>query len=527
MVWSIGVDKLVNTVVDCDTLLLSVHHVYIFQAPVLSINIAQKSAQTVVAQRPQVFNLNGQMLNPAFFTECYYTLPSPVILTIAPKQATVVNLWKAEKQSINAAVSSPNVVISSYIRASVQNLTVGEVNPSVVYDQILTVSRQLITTEQKPDTHVVSKSLAFAILTTTLHDATVSFPETVSIIGPDEDFETIQAWYNHFNVSTMSGHHLGYIRAKGMSVYAGATFSEPAFTQDSTHYFDLRAYPGEEFRGTYNDYSPTYPIVEQLIFTNQKYFIVRGISFEITTSASSPGESIVGLDITGQNIIVENCGIDLYSTGVDVSAVGIRCIPNANNTTVSTIRNCVFRSIIAQDSVGNEGSLACAIIAGSANTGTTLNVYNCLINNVDCTVLNVGRANAIGISGANLINRIGTLRIYNTFIGTPTIDSPTTGTSHKISAGFLSNGVWEVVTAPTYDCGFNGTDDSSIEQGTDNQLSIVLADEIMDISSSTFNAHMKPASTKFRLKGKDLVFAEKPSPSSADIDGNPWDLKNH
>lgn len=415
-------------------------------------------------------------------------------------------------QAINLAQQNPIIRIAVILNSQLLNTVLQ--SPILHLDGRRVVDIQTITQVQE----TANPSIGLEITTTAFNlglsvKETTLVLQTISIIAADGtgDYLTIQDWYDGRNVTT--GYHTAYIKPNGTSGYAGATFDEPAFTQDESHCFELRGHPESKFHGIYNDNSPNYPIVGALIFTDQKYFQVGEIVINVSGSGSK-----TGLNITGQNILIENCGIDVAgtSTGADITVTGIQCNSAANDTTVATVRGCIIRSITATNSSGTQGSLACGIAGGGEHTGTVLNVYNCLVNTVSCTV-GSGYANSIGINGAISSNNIKTLRIYNTFILNPTAAS----SKIKIGAGYLSSGQWTSATAPTYDCGYNATDDTSLEQGaTGNQTSVTLSDEITSTTLASFNVHLKSTSTKLNRKG--LNISTKPIAPTRDIDGAPW-----
>lgn len=346
--------------------------------------------------------------------------------------------------------------------------------------------------------------------------------DSTSVIAPTGgDYTSLSAWYAAKNTAGTAGHHIAQVKADGTNIYAGTTFGSPAFTETSSNYFEIQAYnvggTDNRFKGTFKA-TPDYPRIGPLVFTDHKYFRVSNIVVHATATYYNTVGTLVGIDGTFENCLFDSCGFDVQATSSgtaksDLFVYGFRLSSvGSSSQPIATISNCVFRQISGSNTKNDKQTEVYPVYVYIGASGSTVNVYHCVFNTTSATV-DSGGAAGVCINGKT----VGTLRVYNCLLMNPTAATK----SAKIASGNMSIGSWVASSPqPTFDCGYNATDGTGIEQGSNNQTSVTLSNEIQSTTYATFDAHLKSTSPKMKGNGSDL--SGKPSIPTYDVDGDLW-----
>lgn len=356
---------------------------------------------------------------------------------------------------------------------------------------------------------------------------------TESIIKTDgtEDYTTLTSWLSAIKSDYDNAPHIAYLWPENHAgLVLDRVVDSSLFTPDATHYISIQAHPDYPFKGKRIG---TYPIINTVAtgkncgihICNMAYTRIGGIFFNL-----SGGNTRVGIDIPHfyraspplnsleNNILIEKCGFDIQASGTSPRARGVSFVGGSGSMGIigGTVRNCVFIRVMATKTVSDKDN-SCEI-AGIICMGTygidSLRVYNCLFNQitgVDTGSSDSRKANCLYV-GTTGNGGSAPLYCYNTHFQTPT--GTTDGTP------WVSSNLQTIALSGTWNGTNNGYQASSALYGTSNQLSVVLENEILNTSTTAFNAHLSGISSQLRDTGADISGLT--NAPTTDIDGEAW-----
>lgn len=329
---------------------------------------------------------------------------------------------------------------------------------------------------------------------------------TVETIGsdPSDDYSTIASWFSAHSGSDITADanapYIGELR--GGENHAGTSLHDVDTVTDSTHYFHLRPQSGAEFEGDFAK-SNVATITSELTVT-ESYTRVEHLVFKSSSSITAVQLSGKAEDTFNVGTIIDSCGawqVD-RSTGQATSAAIFEIHSAASYPCDEcVIRNCVIAHCSWETTEDSKSIRIKGIYAYAYEDCINYVLHNTIYGLEAITT--TGGSFAYGIDlGGSTGHPTGDVYCKNNIVAGLTAD---TVTPIRVSGLPSSSNVTH-----------NATDEASCS-GSNNQTSITPADELTDLTESTFDAHLLSGGDCESNAGSLSGVSQAPS---EDIDGD-------
>ena len=223
--------------------------------------------------------------------------------------------------------------------------------------------------------------------------------ETIGATGCD--YTTPQSWYDAHKGNIVTDSNAPYIGEMKAGTYQVACDFKDS-TCDIDHYFHLRAYAGDEFRGKFDGSYPVFDAVatsSNALENTDDYFKLTHIVFKGLVGNTENDNMCFAT--AGDNVVVDSCGFKDIGENGDQYGISL-----AGDNVKTTITNCVFADIRCENYDGTKANPR----AISALTGENYIYHNTFLRCYDYDgTTYAGRAIRLygdPVSTANIINNV-------------------------------------------------------------------------------------------------------------------------